>query len=62
MVIIPLSIDGLHGMGMVQKLGNWIPQELTKDKWNIKTSLVKCLLKGNKERIFCIDFVTGDEK
>lgn len=39
MVIIPLSVDGLHGMGMVQKSGNWIPQELKKDKWNVKTSL-----------------------
>lgn len=51
----------LHGMGMIQKLGNWIPHELTERQMECRKITSEIFLQRQQRKGFLHRLVTGDE-
>jgi len=52
----------LHKIGMVQKLGNWVPHELKERDIERRKTMCELLLERHKRKGFLHRIITGDEK
>lgn len=52
----------LHAIGMVQKLGNWVPYELKDRDIERRKTMCELLLQRQKRKSFLHRIITGDEK
>lgn len=52
----------LHAIGMVQKLGNWVPHELKDRDIERRKTMCELLLQRQKRKCFLHRIITGDEK
>jgi len=52
----------LHSIGLVQKLGNWLPHELTERAIANRLTMSELLLQRQKRKSFLHRIITGDEK
>lgn len=52
----------LHKIGKVNKLGKWVPHELTSDQKLARVTICNSLLRKNETEPFLDKLITGDEK
>ena len=52
----------LHSIGLVQKLGNWVPHELTERAIANRLTMSELLLQREKRKVSLHRIITGEEK
>ena len=52
----------LHSLGLVHKLSNWVPHELTEKAIENRLIMSELLLQRQKRKDFLHRIITGDEK